>query len=291
MGGADVAHAFTRLLLATQHTEFDVGAERLALQLAQRCGLPLSTVLPLLSNPEYEALAPEVARRAEQQTAQHMAQLRAQAQAMGVAIDLIVRRGEEAWIEIVEEARARASELIVLRRRGKAGFLANLRVGEMVSKVLAHAQCPVLFAPRQGTLWQRAVLVAVQPDAHGLQVLEVAAAVARAGGLPLHGVGVTNAEWTPSDYADWRTQAEARLAETGQTLFLQLRPGKPHEQILDAQRASGADLVVLGSRSAASAGRVRVGSVAQKVIGLSDTPTLAVGTVSSLRPTHPEGPL
>ena len=47
-----MAQFFARLLLATEHTEFDTGAETLALALAQRCLLPLTMVLPLLSNPE-----------------------------------------------------------------------------------------------------------------------------------------------------------------------------------------------------------------------------------------------
>ena len=32
---------------------------------AQRCQLPLATVVPLVSNPEYEALAPQIAAKAE----------------------------------------------------------------------------------------------------------------------------------------------------------------------------------------------------------------------------------
>ena len=65
-----MAQLFTRLLLATEGTEFDVGAEKMAFSLAQRCELPLTTVLPLVSNPEYEALAPQSAARAEQEAAQ-----------------------------------------------------------------------------------------------------------------------------------------------------------------------------------------------------------------------------
>lgn len=276
-----MAQVFTRLLLATQHTEFDVGAERLALQMAQRCGLPLATVLPLLSNPEFEAMAPEIALRAEQQAAAHMQQLRAQAQTLGVGIDLSVRRGEDPWREIVAEAQARDSELIVLRRRGKTGFLANLLVGEMVSKVLAHAPCPVLFAPRQATLWHNAVLAAVQADAHGLKVLQAAAAIAAECGLPLHAVGVTGAEFSAADFAAWQAQAEAHVGARRTAFDLQLRQGRVHEQILQAARDCGADLLVLGSRNANHLGRAMVGGVTQKIIGLSETPTLAIGPQSS----------
>lgn len=87
-----MSHVFTRLLLATEHTEFDAGAEGLAISLAKRCQLPLATVFPLISNPEYEALAPEIATRAEHDAAAKIAKIRASAEAQGVTIDLRVRQ-------------------------------------------------------------------------------------------------------------------------------------------------------------------------------------------------------
>ncbi len=56
-----MADLFQRLLLATEHTAFDVGAESLALAMAQRCQVPLDCVFPLVSNPEFEVLAPQLA--------------------------------------------------------------------------------------------------------------------------------------------------------------------------------------------------------------------------------------
>ncbi|MGA8391881.1 MAG: hypothetical protein WB775_07070, partial [Burkholderiaceae bacterium] len=92
-----MAHLFNRLLLATEHSEFDTGAEAMAFALAQRCQLPLATVVPLLSNPEYEALAPQIAAKAEQEAAVKIARLREQAAGVGVTIDLRLRRGEEPY--------------------------------------------------------------------------------------------------------------------------------------------------------------------------------------------------
>ena len=47
-----------RIALMTQWTEFDSGAERAAIGLAQKIERPLSVVVPLFSNPEYEVVAP-----------------------------------------------------------------------------------------------------------------------------------------------------------------------------------------------------------------------------------------
>lgn len=272
-----MAAVFQHLLLATEHTEFDTGAERVALALAQRCQLPLSAVMPLVSNPEYEALAPQVAASAERAAAAKMTQLREAAQTIGVKIDLRARRGAEPYREIIDEARERASDLIVLRRRGKSGFLANLLLGEMVSKVVAHAPCSVLIVPRGAQLWSRRVLVAAEPSKHGRQLVAIATAVAAECALPLTIVCVTGSD--PAQHQ----QADAFIAESvdaacqggasaqGHTLV-----GKPLTQILDAAKRTSSDLIVIGSRSDHRIGRALIGGVEQKVIGLSEHPVLVV---------------
>jgi hypothetical protein len=263
-------------LLATEHTDFDAGAEGLAISLAKRCGLPLATVFPLLSNPEYEALAPEIATRAEQQAGAKVAEIRANAQAHGVVIDLNVRRGEEPYQEIIAEARARNTELIIVRRRGKRGFLANLLVGEMVSKVLAHAPCHVLFVPREAQMWRKGVLVAAEPGVQGLRLVKTAAAVAAECGLPLHLVHIAASENKSAAITDFLVEAQTAAMQLSVSLQTELRYGKAYTEILAAASACQADLLVIGSRGDSHIGRAMIGGVAQKIIGLSDKPVLAL---------------
>lgn len=269
-------HLFTRLLLATEHNEFDAGAENVALALAQRCQLPLATVMPLVSNAEYEALAPQIAARAEQEAATKIAQLNAQAVAAGVVMALRVRRGEEPYREIVDEARQQGSDLIIIRRRGKRGFLANLLIGEMVSKVVAHAPSHVLIVPRESRMWSRRVLVAATPTPLGHRVVATAVAVAAQCALPLHLVSVIPA-------LGLRAQADAFITDMMNQARLggvvaqgEVRTGKPFTQILDAAAASQSDLIVMGSRGDSHIGRALVGGVAQKVMGLSEYPVMVL---------------
>ena len=271
-----MAQLFTRLLLATEGSEFDSGAEKMAFALAQRCQLPLATVLPLVSNPEYEALAPQIAARAEQEAAVKVAKLRAQANTALVTIDLCVRRGEEPYREIVEEAQAQKCEMLIIRRRGKRGLLANLLVGEMVSKVVAHAPCHVLIVPPEARMWNQRVLVAVDPAEDGQPIMAVATGVAAQCGLPLHVVSVVAAEGL-------RSQAQAavsKLVEQAQGSGVpaqgEVRIGKPFTEILAAREASASDLIVMGSRGDNRIGRALVGGVAQKVMGLSEYPVLVL---------------
>lgn len=271
-----MAHLFNRLLLATEHSEFDTGAEAMAFALAQRCQLPLATVLPLVSNPEYEALAPQIAAKAEREAAVKIAQLREQAATVGVTIDLRLRRGEEPYQEIVQEAMQQGSDLIITRRRGKRGFLANLLVGEMVSKVVAHAPCHVLIVPQEAPMWSQRVLAAAEATAQGRQIVATATAVAVECGLPLHLVSVVAAEAE-------RPQAEAFVADmldharqAGVVAQGEVRTGKPFTEILAASAACHADLIVMGSRGDSRIGRALVGGVAQKVMGLSEIPVMVL---------------
>ena len=269
-----MAELFTRLLLATEHTEFDSGAENVGLALAKRCQRPLAVVLPLVSNPEYEALAPQLAARAEREAASKIAALRGQADAQGVPIELSVRRGEEPYQEIVEEARAQGSDLIVIRRRGKRSLLANLLVGEMVSKVVAHAPCAVLIVPRGAGLWHQRVLVAAEPTPQGRRLVGTAAAVAAECDLPLQIVCVSTGEAQRQSAQAFMAEALLLARHAGASAQAEVRSGKPFTEILAAAAACQADLIVIGSRSDSHIGRALVGGVAQKVLGLSEHPVL-----------------
>lgn len=271
-----MAHLFTHLLLATEHSEFDTGAESVALGLALRCQLLLATVVPLVSNPEYEAAAPQIAARAEREASSKIAQLRAQADAVGVTLDLRVRRGEEPYCEIVQEAQTQGSDLIIIRRRGKRGFLANLLVGETVSKVVAHAPCHVLIVPREGHMWSQRVLVAAEPTPQGRQIVATAVAVAAEYGLPLHLVSVIPVEGLRPHADAFITDMLNQAQQSGVAAQGEVRSGKPFTEILVAAAKCQADLIVIGSRGDSRIGRSLIGGVAQKVMGLSEHPVLVL---------------
>lgn len=267
---------FQHLLLATEHSEFDSGAEALALAMASRCQLPLSGVMPLVSNPEFEAAAPELAARADQQAASRIAELYEMAQARGVPLAMHARRGPEPYQEIVDEARERHSDLIIIRRRGKRGLLANLLLGEMVSRVVAHAPCSVLIVPRAAQMWQQRVLVAAEPGGQGSKLVALAGAVAAECRLPVTLVSVTEGA-RQADAQAFIRESVAQLQQRGLDAEGRVLTGKPYEQILQAGRDCGADLIVIGS-SERPLGRALVGGVAQKVIGLAEHPVLVAHT-------------
>lgn len=176
------------------------------------------------------------------------------------------------------EAQAQGSDLIIARRRGKRGFLARLLVGEMVSRVLAHAPCSVLLVPRACRLWSQNVLLALDPRvALPLQQpqIEAALGVASECALPLWLVCVSDGSATD------QSQAKALIAHVlaaAQARQLraegEIRSGRPFDQIIAAADAHHADLLVLGRHGNALPGKAWLGGTTQKVIGLAERPVL-----------------
>ncbi len=272
-------YPFSRILLATEHSEFDAGAERIAFAMAKRCGVPLRVVVPIVSNPEFEAEMPQLALRADREAAKKIEALRIDAQVAGVQVEVQVRHGAEPDREIVAEAAESQADLIVIRRRGKPGFLAKLLVGEMVSKVIRDASCSVLTVPRAAQFWNRGVLAAVGDTPDAKNIATVAAEVARVCDLPL-----TIASAAPDAEALPRIQSLNTLnvalasAITGKVKG-RVTVGKPAEQTLAAATETSADLVVIGRQRyhiiPFAHGRT---SIMQNIAGALDVPTLVVPT-------------
>ena len=270
-------NGFQRILLATEHTEFDQGAERVALELARHCALPLRVVRPLVSNPEYEALAPAVAERAAREAAKGMDELRAQAQGVGVELTVKVRSGEEPWREIVDEAVSAQADLLVTRRRGKRSWLARLLVGEMVSKVVGHAPCPVLMVPRAAHMWTGGVLAAVDGSPISAHVAQAAAVVAQRCNAPLTIACVAASEAQAEVERAQAAIFEASAAATAAGALKvngRLLAGTVHEHLLAA--ADPKDLIVIGRHVHTALHGTALGGTVHKVIGLAVGPVLVV---------------
>jgi nucleotide-binding universal stress UspA family protein len=269
---------YTRLLLATEHTEFDAGAEHVALELARRCGLPLAGVVPIVSNVEYESVAPEVVARVEGGVLVRVVALRADAARAGVDLDLGVRRGEEPWREIVAEAKERDADLLVIRRRGKQSFLAKLMMGEMVGKVATAAPCSVLMVPRAARVWSRRVLAGIDSSRAAQEVARAAARMAVAAGLPLTVVSVAAHDSAEAHAAAERVIAAAGAVARGEGADVvgRVAVGRPAEVIAELATTAGADLLVVGRGDPEVHGRLHFGSNAQRVVGLASCAVLVV---------------
>ena len=270
-------YPFERILLATEQTEFDVGAERVAFAMAKRCGIPLRAVVPIDSNPEFEIEAPELVLRGDELAAAKIASLRERAEAAGVELEVKVRHGSEAHLEITDEASATSTDLIVIRRRGKPGFLSNRLVGDMVSKVMHDARCCVLTVPRNAEFWQHGILASVGDTPLAKEITKLAAGIASICDLPLTVVSVAVQQ-------NDRTKSENLNAlyvelATGLTRRVQGKvcDGDPAQQTIAVARENAADLIIIGRQRYHLIPFVHGNSsIMQKIIGALEVPTLVV---------------
>lgn len=270
-------YPFERILLATEHTEFDVGAERVAFAMAKRCGVPLRAVIPVDSNPEYEVQAPELFLRGEQAAAVKVASLRERAKEAGVELDVKVRHGMEAHREIVEEATATRTDLIVIRRRGKPGFLSNRLLGEMVSKVIHDASCCVLTVPRNAEFWRHGILASVGDTPRAQDIAKLAGGIAAVCDLPLTIISIAEHQNARGRMESLNSSHLALTSTLTKRVQGRVCDGDPAEQTIAVAKESAADLIVIGRQRYHLIPFVRGNaSFMQKIIGANDVPTLVV---------------
>jgi nucleotide-binding universal stress UspA family protein len=270
-------YPFERILLATEHDEFDAGAERIAFAMAKRCGIPLRAVIPIESNPEYEVQAPELFLRGEQAAAVKVALLRERAREGGVELEVKVRHGMEAYREIVDEATASHADLIVIRRRGKPGFLSNRPVGEMVSKVIRDASCAVLTVPRSAEFWRQGVLAAASETPAVQRIVLLASGIAVACDLPLTLVSVAENEAMQARTEDFNGRVVAQAAGHAAHVQGRVLIGEPVAQICAAVKGQPTDLIVIGRQRYHLIPFMHGStSIMQKIIGATEVSTLVV---------------
>lgn len=270
-------YPFKRILLATEHTEFDAGAERVAFAMAKRCGTPLRAIIPIESNPEFEVQAPQLFLRDEEAAAAKVAALQESALNAGIELEVKVRHGMETYREIVEEASATNTDLIIIRRRGKPGILSKRLVGDMVSKVIRDAQCCVLTVPRAAEFWQRGVLASIcdMPIAH--EIARLSGNISAVCDLPLTFASVAENQNAKVTTESFNASCVATTSTSNNRIQGRVSVGDPTEQIILATKETNADLVVIGRQRYHLIPFIHGHtSIMQKIIGALDVSTLVV---------------
>ena len=268
---------YRRALLATQGTDFDVGSERVAIDFAAGCNIELAAVHVVVSNPEFEVVAPQLVEKAEAEAVAHLDRLGEMAHKRGVTVNGIVRSGEEPYREIVDAARELAADVIVLRRRGRHGFVARVLIGATVEAVIGHAPCDVLVVARAAQMWSRRIVAATDGSPHGDRAVAAALWMAQRCKLPVTVVSVRVHPGDDQALAEANVQrAVQALTAAGIEASGKVVTGVAHEGILQVAREASADLIVVGRRGLGTVERLLLGSTSQRVVGHAECPVLIV---------------
>jgi nucleotide-binding universal stress UspA family protein len=200
----------------------------------------------------------------------------------------------EVYEKIVDVATDEDCNLIVMGRRG-LHRLENMLVGSVTARVIANSVTDVLVVPRDVDIDWDNILVATDGSSHGDAAVQKASEFCREHGSRMTIVSVT--DLYPEFYADAAIvgtlfgskkgavvenmekksvkvleKARARTAADGIDADTVLLRGDPAEEIISFARLREAGIIFAGSRGRAGLKKVLMGSVAEKIIGLSPCP-------------------
>lgn len=288
--------AVERILLSTDGSEYSEGAVRESIKLAKKCSSKLTALSVLETNPEFDALAPQVTEAKEKVARQHLDAVQNRAKQEGVDCDTIIHEGEEAYKHIVDEAMKNKSTMIVMGRRGRTG-LKRLMMGSVTARVIGHAPCNVLVVPKAAQIEFKNIMVATDGSKFSTAATTEAISLAKRNDSKLTVISVVPSElMSPTDIdftmnqrdlLEEKEMSEAEknarsVKEAAQKEGVQVKAfvlsGKPYEAIIQTAEEEKADLIVLGSHGRTGIEKFLMGSVAERVITLASCPVLVVRT-------------
>jgi nucleotide-binding universal stress UspA family protein len=269
---------FERILLATDGSEFGVGATAVAIALAKLWGVPLRAMSVSFGNTEYETIAPNRATEAETAAVAILDAVAAEAGAAGIACDTVIRHGDQPHREIVAEAAAANIDVIVMGRRGRRG-LARMMVGDATAKVIGDAHGGVLVCPRAAKMFCRRIVLGTDGSRFSDAAAITAAHLATKAGLPVTVVGAMKPSFSEARRAEAKAAVERvveHLQARGISADAVVAEGLPDELIVGTANAQAADLIVIGSHGRTGVAKLLLGSTSERVISQTACPVLVV---------------
>lgn len=274
-----------RILVATDSSEFSSGAEREAIKYAKTSGSQIFALSVIGFNPEFFALAPQLMEKIEKDTKAHLDGFKDRAAKENVTCETTIREGEEPYKLIIEEADKKGADLIVMGRRGKAGLMRVL-MGSVTSKVIGFTESNVLVVPKAAVINWGNIVVATDGSKYSEAVAREALALAKGC------CDEINAVFAVAVLRKSATEERVKISENSlkeikanaekenikvETLLVKDKPHEYiHETIIEYAKEKNADIIVMGSRGRTGLQRLLMGSVTEKVIGLTDCAVLVV---------------
>jgi nucleotide-binding universal stress UspA family protein len=218
---------------------------------------------------------PELLSELEEQALNRLHVYQEQAVRAGVTMEIAAATGISVAEAILDEARARKPDWLIMGRKGLTG-LDRLLMGSVTKQVIGLSPCPVLVVPRQARLELRRIMIAHDGSVFGEGAWRQTIPLAEGAGSEVIAVSVARDRSRQSDCQMALQHLEASAARHGirlQSLFLE---GRPFEQIIQAAQEEKVDLLVLGSHGRSGLARLLMGSVAERVTATVNCPVLVV---------------
>lgn len=296
MEGMDYMGPLKHILLATDGSESCEGAIKEAIYLAQFYIAKLSVINVLETNPEFETEGLKFVEKMELAAREHLELIRKAAAAQNVEVEAIVRRTDQPYKAIIEEAAKMKSDVIVMGRRGRTG-LEKMLMGSVAAKVIGYAPCKVLVVPRLARISCKSILIATDGSKYSVVAAAEAVGIAKrcksdliiissvhtealSSMSPDTGYTQSQQETIAKQELDRAEKSIAGVKELAEKEGIRaegiIAEGRPYEAIVKAAKDRNIDLIVVGSHGRTGISRFLMGSVTERVIGHAESAVLVV---------------
>jgi len=263
------------LMVATDGSKYGESAVREAIRLAKICSSNLIAVSVVKTNIEFDSVLPQFVEKKEKEAIKHLESVKAQAAEEGVNCVTIVSRNEEPYEDIVHHASKNNVYMIIMGTHGRSE-MKRLMMGSVTAKVIGHASCNILVLPLNAKVECKNVLIATDGSKYSEAAASEALGIAKRCGssIIVLSVALSDAELTATQ-DNVNKVSEAAAKEDIKTTSI-VTKGKPYESIIETAKQKEVDVIVVGSHGRTGLARLLMGSVAERVIGLSESAVMVV---------------
>jgi hypothetical protein len=266
------------ILLAVDGSPYSEGAIKEALMLAGSCDIKLTLLYVSVLSDGFESGGMTFVEKLDNDTTGYLDKIREDGMESNVEVDIIVRRTNEAYKGIIEEAAERESDVIIMGRRGMTG-LKKLLMGSVTAKVIAYAPCKVLVVPKEAAIKGEHILFATDgskySEAASMEAISMARRCPNIKTFTILSVA-HNRDKLPEAQAF--AEHVANRAEKSEQVKVEALAvvGSPYEVIIETAAKRGSDIIIMGTHGRTGIEKLLMGSVAERVVALAPCSVLVV---------------
>lgn len=135
-----------RILVALDGSEYTDAIVDQAISMGRICNSVIYAISVIAFFPESLAIAPQVEEEVAKKTREFLEIVKKKIEKENLTCETIVRLDAQPSLPIVEEAKNRGVDLIIMGTRGTTG-LKRIFLGSVAQKVIGYAPCPVMVVP------------------------------------------------------------------------------------------------------------------------------------------------
>lgn len=269
------------LLLATDGSHYSDGAVQEAIFFGQACAAKVIALHVVKVQSESLKSAEGQLRQRRQALQPYLDQLRRMAKDSGVTLETVVVGSARPEQAILEQARQRGADVILMGRHGNAGRL-SLLIGRTTNRVIDLGFPKVLVVPRDFIISGGRLLLAMGHGPGAQRAVEEVISLGRSS-RTLQRLTVLSVARKAEELSRTESLVRevcARIEATGTAATCQgiATVGEPAAVIVDTARQEGSDMIVIGGRGRWGMAEMFLGRITRRVTGKAHCAVLVVNS-------------